>query len=749
MVRPTQPSRRPKRGPKAAKPKPAPERAQEPGPPPEPATGTPAPPATESAPPARANRLAHEKSPYLLQHAENPVDWYPWGEEAFALARREDRPIFLSIGYSTCHWCHVMERESFMNEEVAALLNRHFVPIKVDREEHPDVDRVYMTALQALGQGGGWPLNVFLTPALRPFWGGTYFPPTSSYGRPGFLDLLPRLAEAWREQRGQVEETGDQVMTLLGTLARPGGEPRATLELGDVCAAYLERQHDEVYGGFGGAPKFPSPANLHFLLRRWARGARNAETARRMALAQLEAMRVNGLHDQLGGGFHRYATDREWRIPHFEKMLYDQALLAEAYVDAYRAAGEARWSETAGGVFEYAARDLSSRDGAFLSAEDADSEGEEGRFYVWTPAQLRAVLGDEDAALVARHYGVSERGNFEHGATVLHVAHHSWDDDTLDRLATARVRLLKARGKRVRPHRDDKVITAWNGLMVAALANGARALRAPVLAERAARAAEFVWLNLGNGDGTLKRRWRDGEAAHDGQLDDHAYFAHGCLELFLATHHPKWLERAAAVTGKMLERFWDHADGGFFDSPAHASDAGEAGGAHGTPTGGAAEAGGLPRLKDVHDGAELAGNSIAAEVLWRLGAMLERPEWLAHATRSFEFHARRLSSQPWAMPRMVAAMERAAAPPRHLVIAGEPDADDTRELLDVFESKLRPDTDLIVVSEANRKSLATWVPFAAAMPVRDGRATAYACVDHACRKPTHEPAELAAILDES
>jgi uncharacterized protein YyaL (SSP411 family) len=345
---------------------------------------------------------------------------------------------------------------------------------------------------------------------------------------------------------------------------------------------------------------------------------------------------------------------------------------------------------------------------------------------------------------------VSERGNFEHGATVLHVAHHSWDDDTLDRLAADRVLLLRARGKRIRPHRDDKVITAWNGLMVAALANGARALHAPALAERAARAAEFVWLNLGSGDGTLQRRWREGEAAHDGQLDDHAYFAHGCLELFLATHQPKWLERAAAVAGKMLERFWDDADGGFFDSPAHAGGVpAEAGDPRATPAGGAAEAGALPRLKDVHDGAELAGNSIAAEVLWRLGAMLERAEWLAHATRSFEFHARRLSSQPWAMPRMVAAMERAAAPPRHLVIAGEPDSDDTRALLDVFESKLRPDTDLLVVSDANRRSLAAWAPFAAAMTMRSGRATAYACVDRACRRPTHEPAELAAILDGS
>src|ERR1051326_115289 len=370
--------------------------------------------------PVRSNRLAREKSPYLLQHATNPVDWYPWGDEAFATARAENKPIFLSIGSSTCHWCHVMERESFMNDDVAAALNADFVPVKVDREERPDVDRLYMTAMQALGQGGGWPLNVFLTPELEPFWGGTYFPPSTAMGRPGLLQLLPQLARVWREQRDEVAATGGQVLTLLETLSGAGGEARAAAELADGCATYLERQHDETFGGFGTAPKFPSPANLYFLLRRWARGAPGAETARRMVLAQLEAMRANGIHDHLGGGFHRYATDRQWRIPHFEKMLYDQALLADAYLDAARATGEPRWADTARGVFAYVARDLTSPEGAFYSAEDADSEGEEGRFYAWTPAELREVLDEDDAALFAEHYGVSERGNFEHGTTVLH-----------------------------------------------------------------------------------------------------------------------------------------------------------------------------------------------------------------------------------------------------------------------------------------------------------------------------------------
>jgi uncharacterized protein YyaL (SSP411 family) len=518
--------------------------------------------------PARTNRLAREKSPYLLQHATNPVDWYPWGDEAFARAKKEDKPIFLSIGYSTCHWCHVMERESFVNDDVAAVLNAGFIAVKVDREERPDVDRVYMNAMQAMGQGGGWPLNVFLTPELEPFWGGTYFPPSTRMGRMGLLQLLPQLSQAWREQRDQVVATGGQVLALLGSTSAAGGEAHPIAELADACAAHLERQHDDACGGFGGAPKFPSPANLTFLLARWSRGARGAETARRMVLAQLEAMRANGLHDHLGGGFHRYATDREWRIPHFEKMLYDQALLADAYLDGYRATGDARWAATARGVFEYVARDLSSPEGAFYSAEDADSEGEEGRFYAWTPHELERELGADTASLFASHYGVTERGNFEHDTTVLHEVHAPADAETAARLAEARQRLLAARALRVRPHRDDKVITAWNGLMIAALAYGARTLAEPRYAERAEAAAEFVWTRLRGADGALSRRWRDGEAACAGQLDDHAYFARACHELYAATHDPFWLERAEMITEIMLARFWDEKDGGLFDSPS-------------------------------------------------------------------------------------------------------------------------------------------------------------------------------------
>ena len=688
--------------------------------------------------PTRTNRLAREKSPYLLQHAGNPVDWYPWGDEAFARARAEDKPIFLSIGYSTCHWCHVMERESFEDQAVADVLNAHFVAVKVDREERPDVDRLYMTAMQALGQGGGWPLNVFLTPELEPFWGGTYFPPTSAMGRPGLLQILPRLAEAWREQRAEIAGTGGQVMSFLRTLAAPRGEAGDAATLASGCAEFLSRQWDDAHGGFGGAPKFPSPANLHFLIRRWARRAPDGRRALDMVLMQLAAMRANGLHDHLGGGFHRYATDRAWRIPHFEKMLYDQALLADAYLDAFQAVSDPRWAGTARGVFAYVARDLTSPEGAFWSAEDADSEGEEGRFYAWTRAQVMQALGEQAGARFAHRYGVSEHGNFEHGTTVLHEAHTLAETAGAfglteaaaeAALAEARARLLAARSARVRPHRDDKVITAWNGLMIAALAHGARALDEPGLAGRAARAADFLWARLRGADGGLLRRFRDGEAAVPGQLDDHAYYARGCLELFAATQEPRWLERAAAVTESMLARFWDDADGAFFESPADAS-------------------GVSVRMKDGHDGAELAGNSVATEVLLRLATLLERADWRVWAERSFAWHARRLPAAPQAMPWMVSAMERAASPPRHTVIVGPRERDDTRALVRAFDSRLRPDDDLVVVSDETRDALTRLVPFAAKMPMRDGRATAYVCRDYACRLPVHEPAEMAALLEE-
>jgi hypothetical protein len=696
----------------------------------------------------RANRLAGEKSPYLLQHAHNPVDWHPWGDEAFALARALGRPIFLSIGYATCHWCHVMERESFEDERVAEALNSGFVPIKVDREERPDVDRIYMSAMQAMGLGGGWPLNVFLTPDLAPFYGGTYFPPTSRHGRVGMLELLPHVAEAWQGDRAALEENGAQLLAALS--AGAGGEDAAqALETGELCdaaLAALERAADPEWGGFGRAPKFPTAANLAFL---WADAARvaahdpaRAEHSRKLALFQLARMRERGIHDHLGGGFHRYSVDRTWLVPHFEKMLYDQAQLASAYLEAHRATGLAEWADTARGIFAYVFRDLTGAHGGFLSAEDADSEGEEGRFYVWDLEELAAVLGAEDAALFAARYGVTPAGNFETtGKTVLHEAQSleavagaaGLASDTLrKRLAAACARLLAARGARIRPLLDDKVIAAWNGLMISACALGAIVLDDPGLAARGARAASFVLGAMQDpASGALARRWRDGEAKGAGQLDDHAFLARGLLDLYQATFDPQWLEHAVRLADAMVAQFADEAQGGFFESPA------------GDPSI-------MVRMKDEFDGAELAGNSIAAEVCLDLAGLTGREDFATHGRAALAAYALRLAAHPSAMPRMLVTMIGAQASPRHVVIVAGgdgPAGDDARALLAAARSAVAP-RDLLLLTDggAGHARTGAIAPFTAPLTARAGRATAYVCVEGACHAPTHDPNALAADL---
>jgi len=689
-----------------------------------------------------ANRLAHEKSPYLLQHAHNPVDWYPWGDEAFARARAGERPVFLSIGYSTCHWCHVMERESFEDETIATLLNDGFVCIKVDREERPDIDRIYMAAMQAMGMGGGWPLNVFLTPDREPFFGGTYFPPRSAGGHTGMADLLPRVLEAWRGERAALADTGRQVFAALAAMDRPSGVAVAHERLFESAADGLTRAWDRAHGGFGGAPKFPSPSNLVFLLRWWARDREANADALAMVRGQLDAMAAGGIHDHLGGGFHRYATDRNWLVPHFEKMLYDQAQLAWVYLEASQATGEPRYREVARGILDYVARDLTLEGGAFASAEDADSEGEEGTFYVWTPAAIATGLPAEDAALFATRYGVSAHGNFERGATVLHEAvplaraaaeHGLAPGDAQARLERARATLLAARSRRVRPYRDDKVIAAWNGMMISAFARGARALGDDTLARRASDAAGFAWTHLVRetpGGLTLARRWRDGEAGGEGQLDDHAALVLGLLDLALVTHQPRWLERATRLAETMLATFDDPVHGGLFESP------------EGDPTV-------ALRLKDGFDGAEMAGNSTAALALWRLGALLDRDDLRSAAGRSFGYHAARLAGQALAMPQLLVAMEFAAHAPRHVVVAGDPVAADTRALLDEVARRFLPHDDVLLKPDGDDGArLAAVVPFTAPLVAIGGRATAYVCVDRACRLPVTDPGAFGERLDE-
>jgi uncharacterized protein YyaL (SSP411 family) len=616
-----------------------------------------------------------------------------------------------------------MERESFEDERVARVLNELFVPIKVDREERPDVDRVYMTAMQALGLGGGWPLNVFLTPDLAPFYGGTYFPPESRGGHAGMLDLLPRVAQAWRDERAALEENGARLFDALDRLETPEGPAAPFTGLCDAAWFHFERAADPEWGGFGRAPKFPTAANLAFLWRDAARveagDPARAEHARKLALLQLARMREGGIHDHLGGGFHRYSVDREWLVPHFEKMLYDQAQLLDAYCDAYRATGLAEWADTASRIAGYVTRDLSGAHGGYLSAEDADSEGEEGRFNVWRPSELAAVLGDEDAQRFAQRYGVTEHGNFEGGTSILHLA-----DPSVPAMPDLEERLRASRVKRPRPLLDDKVITAWNGLMIGAMARASWILNDPVLGASAVRAGEFALTYLSK-DGTLFRRWRDGDVGGEGQLDDYAFLAHGLIALHQATFDPKWLEHASILVETMIERFADQAGGGFFESPE-------------------GDASIRVRMKDAFDGAELAGNSIAARVLLALAPLADRADYADHAQRTLDAFARRIAEHPAAMPMMLVATMDAMAEARHIaIVAGR---DDARDMIEAARAAASPRDLILLVTPGNRERLAKLAPFVGPLEARDGRATAYVCVERACRAPTTDPAALTSEL---
>ena len=691
--------------------------------------------------PSKPNRLTGQKSPYLLQHALNPVDWHPWGDEAFQKAVAEDKPIFLSIGYSTCHWCHVMERESFENTAVASYLNEHFIAVKVDREERPDVDHIYMTVCQALTGSGGWPLTVVLTPDRRPFFAGTYFPPETRFGRPGLLELLHQLVSAWDDQRGRVDESAAKIVEAIQPefAGLPGERPGE--EILTAAFEHLLQRFDEEYAGFGSAPKFPTPHQLTFLLRYWKRTGDGR--ALEMADRTLRAMRRGGLYDQIGFGFHRYSTDREWLVPHFEKMLYDQALLLFAYAEAYQATRDPLFGSVAREIATYVLRDLTSPEGAFLSAEDADSEGEEGKFYVWTEAEIREVLGAEDAALFGRVFGVEAKGNWiDHaigrmpGTNILHL----WADPAAlerefgeepaalgRRLEDARAKLFEARGRRPRTYKDDKVLTAWNGLMIAALARASAALEEPRFAAAAERAAAFVDKRLVGSGGRLLARWRDGEAAHLAYLDDHAFLAWGMLELYEATFQVRHLERAIDLVRAMDHLFWDRRGGGYYF-------AGEDGETL------------LARAKEIYDGAQPSGNSVAALVLLRLGRMTGNGAYEERAEALFRAFGGSLARLPAAHTQLLIALEFALGPTREIVISGAAAAEDTRGLVSAVRSRYLPRAVTLLRDDADAAPLARVAPFTAAQESVGGRATAYVCENFACSAPVTERAALEALL---
>ena len=705
------------------------------------------------------NRLAKERSPYLLQHAANPVDWYPWGDDALERARTEDKPIFVSIGYSTCHWCHVMEHESFEDPAIAALLNNDFISIKVDREERPDVDRVYMSFVQSTTGSGGWPMTVFLTPELKPFFGGTYFPPTSRWGRPGFSDLLSEIARVWKANRRRVDEAANELterLTAVTAGARAESEV-ADAEALDVAVEQFQMAFDGRRGGFGGAPKFPRPSELLFLLREHARRG-SAQAPLLMVTETLRAMALGGMRDHLGGGFHRYSVDAEWRVPHFEKMLYDQAQLVLAYLEAAQATGDEFYATVAEDSLHYVLRDMTDAEGGFYSAEDADSappeqagspnaHKSEGAFYIWSDEEIGWLLG-EDAEVARRRFGIEKDGNAPHdpqgeftGRNLLYSAQSIAEvaartgrtvAETEQALGRIRAILFEARKSRPRPHLDDKVLTAWNGLMIAAFARAARVLPQSADAGRyrsaAEKAAGFIRQRLWRpSTGTLLRRYRDGDAAIEGYAEDYAYLIWGLLELFQATGTAGWLEWATELQKRQDDLFWDEAGGGWFSTTGQ------------DPTV-------LLRLKEDSDGAEPAASSVSAVNVLTLAHLTGDPTYRNKAERTLARFGKRAGAAGRVIPMMLCALSVWHSPSMQIAVVGGRTSDPVRELESEIAAHYLPFAVHVPVDpDSSQGALGGVLPFVDGMKAHGGGAV-YVCREFACRQPVGSVEALRAEL---
>ncbi len=678
------------------------------------------------------NRLTHETSPYLLQHADNPVDWYPWTDEALDRAKRDGRPILLSIGYSACHWCHVMAHESFEDAQTADLMNERFVNIKVDREERPDLDSIYMNAVQQMTGRGGWPMTVFLTPDGIPFYGGTYYPPEPRHGMPSFQQVLRRVSDAYQQRRDEVESSASQLHQALRDSAalRPPPAPLETTLL-DQAADGLRARFDENHGGFGSAPKFPQPMIIEFLLRQWHRTG-NPEPLR-MAEKTLRAMANGGMYDQVGGGFHRYSVDAHWLVPHFEKMLYDNALLARVYLHAYQATGEAFYRRISEQTLEYAKREMLSDTGGFYSAQDADSEGVEGKFYVWSREEIDEVLGD-DAEIFRRYYNISAAGSFE-GANIPHVTSDlemvaaetgSKVTDLRARMEAARGRLYSRRAERVWPGTDEKVITAWNAMMLRAFAEAGRVLDSHAYREIAIDTARFLLTEL-RSDGRLMRTYRDGVARIPAFLEDHAMLIDALVATYEATFNLDWIRAACSLADEMLSRFWDEDEGVFYDT---AVDAGQL----------------VIRPRDIYDNATPSGNSAAIHALLRLGPLTGEPRYSRVASRSLEALGGVAAQIPSAFGELLCALDRHLATPREIAIIGHQEDEDARALLDVLRSKFLPNI-LLAARGPDAASAAELIPLLAQREAIGGKATAYVCHHFICKQPVTEPADLERALE--
>jgi uncharacterized protein YyaL (SSP411 family) len=719
--------------------------------------------------PVHTNRLAKEKSPYLLQHAHNPVDWYPWGEEAFANARRENKPIFLSVGYSTCHWCHVMAHESFENEETAAIMNREFVNIKVDREERPDVDRVYMTFVQATTGAGGWPMSVWLTPDLKPFVGGTYFPPEDRYGHPAFKKVLERIAAAWKQDHEKIVDQSSKIISALRESQTAQVAAGTKIDINILQTAYdqFARSFDEKEGGFGTAPKFPRPVTLNFLTRFYARDPKSesGKHAVEMDLFTLRKMAAGGMHDHLGGGFHRYSVDRYWHVPHFEKMLYDQAQLAVACLEGYQITQDRQYADVARDILDYVARDMTSKEGGFFSAEDADSllehgkpEHAEGAFYVWTQKEIDAALGNE-GEVFDYHYGVQPHGNAPEGSdpqdefrgknilierhTIPETAKHfkKSEDEVRQSLARSREKLLSIRTKRPRPHLDDKIIAAWNGLMISAYARAAQVLDEPRYLEAATRAARFLRTKLYEEKSkVLFRNYREGRSAIEGFADDYAFVIQGLVDLYEASFDVQWLKFAAELQETQDRLFFDEKNGGYFSTSGKDSS--------------------VPlRMKDDNDSAEPAASSITALNLLRLAQFRDDKQLGDRAKKTIGAFGPTLSHFASAMPQMLVALDFSLSKPRQIVIAGkiDPPRDgfavantaQTKALLKEVHRHFLPKTVLMLADSADgQKYLGEKNEAIRAMTMIDDRPAAYVCENFTCKAPVTNPKALSALFSE-
>ncbi|MBB4634194.1 thioredoxin domain-containing protein [Longimicrobium terrae] len=680
------------------------------------------------------NRLAGETSPYLLQHQDNPVDWYPWGPEALERASAEDRPILLSIGYSACHWCHVMAHESFEDDQTAAVMNELYVNIKVDREERPDIDSIYMTAVQQMTGHGGWPMTMFLTPQGEPFYGGTYYPPEPRHGMPSFRQVLLAVHEAWTERREDVDQSAAHLTGALresAGLRAPAGALDTTIL--DRASAALAERMDAQWGGTRGAPKFPQPLTLEFLLRSWKRTG--DDKLMRLLDVTLRRMAAGGMYDHVGGGFARYSVDAHWLVPHFEKMLYDNALLARLYLHAWQATGDDAYRTVAEDVLGWVSREMTSPEGGFYSALDADSEGEEGLFYVWSPAGIDEVLGAEDGALVRAYYGVTAEGNFE-GHNILH-AWRPLDEVARENgvapehlaavLDRARPKLYDARAKRIWPGRDDKILTSWNAMMVHTLAEAARAWDSDEYRASAIRAAEFLLGSLRTEDGRLARTYKDGNARIPAFLEDHALLAEALVALYETTFDARWLAEARTLADRMLDAFWDEDEGAFYDTARDAETL-------------------VIRPRDLYDNATPAGNSSAANALLRLSELTGVGRYADVGRRVLESMAQAMARMPSGFGHLLGALDFHLAVPTEVAFVGAPEAEDTRALLAVVHRAYLPNVVTALRRPDDAEDVADAVPLLAGRTAREGRATAYVCERFACQQPVTDPAALAEQL---